>query len=414
MVLSEIAKAYPHCAYAAFIYGFQHKFTYVMRTIPGISEDLQPLEDAIRNNFLKSLLNEYVCNDDERLLFTLPVKQGGLAIQDPVERCLIEYQNSRSASQTMINKVKSQESIYDVEIEDEQRTQVQKLRTEKFKRNKERLNSIKLKVKDQLTARSLEASLEIGASSWLSTLPIKQYGFLLDKQSFWDSLYIRYNIQLKRLPSNCVCGAAFKIDHALSCPKGGFISLRHNEIRDFTAEMLSECCKDVAIEPILQEVTGEVLPPSAIKSDDARVDVAARGFWVRGQVAYFDVKVYNPTAKTYLPKSLEAAHRANEQLKKRSYNKRVNHVDQGTFTPLIFTCFGGMSKECLTFYNRLAEMVAEKRNQQITIVRNWMRARLSFSLLRSQLLCLRGSRTAKKMFAECDDVEFISAECCIR
>ena len=107
--------------------------------------------------------------------------------------------------------------------------------------------------------------------------------------------------------------------------------------------MLSECCKDVAIEPPLQEVTGEVLPPSAIKSDDARMDVAARGFWVKGQVAYFDVKVYNPIAKTYLPKSLEAAHRANEQQKKRSYNKRVNHVDQGSFTPLIFTCFGGMN-----------------------------------------------------------------------
>ena len=84
-----------------------------------------------------------MCNDDERLLFTLPVKQGGLAIQDPVERCTIEYQNSRSASQRMINKVKSQVSIYDVEIEDELRTQILKLRTEKFERNKNRLNCIK-------------------------------------------------------------------------------------------------------------------------------------------------------------------------------------------------------------------------------------------------------------------------------
>ena len=35
-------------------------------------------------------------------------------------------------------------------------------------------------------------------------------------------------------------------------------------------------------------------------SDEARVDVAARGVWARGQKAYLDVRVFNPLAKTYL------------------------------------------------------------------------------------------------------------------
>ena len=78
-------------------------------------------------------------------------------------------------------------------------------------------------------------------------------------------------------------------------------------------------------------------------------------------MAYFDVKVFNPTAKSYLNQTLKAVHRANEQMKKRSYNKRINLVDQGTFTPLVFTCFRGMSRECGVFYNRLAEMIAEKK-----------------------------------------------------
>ena len=100
--------------------------------------------------------------------------------------------------------------------------------------------------------------------------------------------------------------------------------------------MLTECCKDVATEPILQEITGEKLPPSTIQSDDARVDVAARGFWVKGQVAYFDVKVFiayfdvkvfNPTAKTSLTRPL-VQHTKIMNQKKRAYNKRVNQVDQ--------------------------------------------------------------------------------------
>ena len=66
----------------------------------------------------------------------------------------------------------------------------------------------------------------------------KEHGFYLEKQAFWDTLYLRYKKQLRNLPSHCVCGKTFSIDHALSCPKGGFISLRHNELRDFTAKYL--------------------------------------------------------------------------------------------------------------------------------------------------------------------------------
>ena len=180
-------------------------------------------------------------------------------------------------------------------------------------------------------------------------------------------------------------------------------------MRDFTAEMLSECCKDVATEPVLQPLTGESLPRSSITSDEARVDVAARGFWVKGQVAYFDVKVFNPTAKVHLAQSLNSAHRSNEQSKKRSYNRRINSIDQGSFTPLIFTCFGGMSRECSTFYNRLSEMIAEKRNERMEKVKCWMRSKLNFSLLRSQLLCIRGSRDTKTIF-EKDDLSVIVEE----
>ena len=68
---------------------------------------------------------------------------------------------------------------------------------------------------EKITRRALEASIKVDASSWPNTLPIKRYGFLLKKQPFWDSLYIKYNIPLKCIPSFCVFGAAFKFEHAL-------------------------------------------------------------------------------------------------------------------------------------------------------------------------------------------------------
>ena len=39
----------------------------------------------------------------------------------------------------------------------------------------------------------------------------------------------------------------------------GFPSIRHNEIRDLTANLLTEVCNDVCIEPDLQPLSGEVL-----------------------------------------------------------------------------------------------------------------------------------------------------------
>ena len=57
----------------------------------------------------------------------------------------------------------------------------------------------------------------------------------------------------------------------------------------------------VCMEPSLQTLSGETLTFSkAIVEDGARLDVSADGFWGgHHQKAYFDVKVFNPTAPSY-------------------------------------------------------------------------------------------------------------------
>ncbi len=101
--------------------------------------------------------------------------------------------------------------------------------------------------------RSVKLSKEKGASSWLTTLPLKAHGFTLHKR---DALSLRYGWTPKKLPSKCACGSSLTVEHALSCAKGGFPSIRHNEIRDLTADLLSEVCNNVCTEPELLPVTG--------------------------------------------------------------------------------------------------------------------------------------------------------------
>ena len=146
-----------------------------------------------------------------------------------------------------------------------------------------------------LQKRSMTLAQEKGASSWLTSLPIEEYSFALHKGAFHDALALRYNWQPIRTPLSCCCGAIdrrrklpssiyggakFSVEHVLSCPKGGFPSLRHNEIRDLTANLLTEVCSNVSIEPELQPITGEALRGATSNSQPgARLDVAANGFW---------------------------------------------------------------------------------------------------------------------------------------
>ena len=101
-----------------------------------------------------------------------------------------------------------------------------------------------------------------------------EHDFYLNKTTFWDSIRIRYYIPLKYLPSRCVCGQIFNLEHALSCKKGCYITLRHNELRDFTANQLSEVCHDVRLEPQLKLLTGEIYHCSTSNTtEDAKFDV---------------------------------------------------------------------------------------------------------------------------------------------
>ena len=80
------------------------------------------------------------------------------------------------------------------------------------------------------------------------------------------------------------------------CKKGGFASVRYNDLRDLPANMLSEVCKDIEIEPKLTPLTGEELDSrTANTTNEGRLDIRARGAWEREQQAYLDLRFLTPT-----------------------------------------------------------------------------------------------------------------------
>ena len=246
------------------------------------------------------------------------------------------------------------------------------------------------------THRAVDLACEKGASNWLTVIPLKDMDFDLNKREFRDAVRLRYDWPIPDNPSVCVCGSMFTVDHAMICQRGGLVIQRHNEIRELQAELLDMVCHDVQIEPVLQPVTGEELARGTNQAPDARLAVHCRGFWERQRAAFFDIRVCHPNAESYRDLSPKQIYRIHENEKKRKYNSRVTEIEQGTFTPLVFTTTGGMADECLRYHSRLAELLSAKKQENYATTISWVRAKVSFAILRSALLCLRGSRTPRR------------------
>ena len=68
-------------------------------------------------------------------------------------------------------------------------------------------------------------------------------------------------------------------------------------------------------------------------------------------------------------------------------------IEHGSFTPLVMSATGGMGRECEKFYARLAEMISYKRGTSYSVIASWIRRKITFSLIKSIRMCLRGSRS---------------------
>ena len=87
-------------------------------------------------------------------------------------------------------------------------------------------------------------------------------------------------------------GSTSSLSMLLSAHRVDFPSLRHNDMRDITTNLLTEVCHNVAVEPDLQTLTGKQFQHRTANTEDgARLDVNVQGFWGdKHQGAFFDIR----------------------------------------------------------------------------------------------------------------------------
>ena len=109
-------------------------------------------------------------------------------------------------------------------------------------------------------------------------------------------------------------------------------------------------------------------------------------------IHFFDVRVFNAFAESNQSPCPAVTFRRHEA-KHRAYEECVCEVEPGSFTPIVF-CSGNMHGRSVTVtYRHLASLLSVKWNSPYPVIIGWLHCSLGFSLLRSALMCLRGSRS---------------------
>ena len=93
LFLCDIAKTEPHAAYSVFISWFRHKLSYHIRVIKDINIQLEAFDEIVQNRFIPAIIGGRQVSDDERVLLSLPVRLGGMAIPIFATNAPFEYEN---------------------------------------------------------------------------------------------------------------------------------------------------------------------------------------------------------------------------------------------------------------------------------------------------------------------------------
>lgn len=405
--LSQIAIEEPQVAYCAYTKGLAHRWKFVQRTISEISQLFKPLEKRIKEVFIPNLIGRQI-SDKERDLFALPLRFGGLGIQDPTKVADKEFSASVILTEELSDLILKQD--HDLSKIRKENT-VEKKKNLKLRKEIEHLQTFE-ETKSQFSEmqqKFLVLAREKGSYAWLSALPLKHLGFVLNKEGFRDAIRLRYNWPIPNVPRQCACGVRNDNDHLLICKKGGYIHMRHDALVETEAELMREAgCKDVRTEQCLIPTQGDHLRRRTERGDQARMDVAATGVYGRLERTYFDVRVTYPNASSNKHMTSKQLYTQHEREKKAKYEERILEVEKGSFCPLVYATTGGMGELCMQHHKRIARLISEKRKEDYARTITYMRTRLRFVLLRSVLMCLRGVRgkTYNGEVTQISDVSF--------
>ena len=379
--LSDVAISQLQAAHAALARSLQFEWCHLQRVLPDCATLFTPLQVTLYTQFYPALFDGPVSEYEVRL-FALPARFGGLGISDPVELAMLEFSSSWESASVLIDAICGATEFKVTDHLD----QLAKVCHDVSGRREARVQCLLTSVLECMPSpvcHTIRRAIDFQISGWLTVLLLTCHHFDLSPQQFRDALLLRYHRPLSLMPSHCDgSGSTFDLSHALDCRKGGLVTQCHNEVRDALGDLAALAYKDVIREPFVCE--GSDTAPALI------ADLGIKGVWLPQIEALFDIRVTDADAPSYLSRSVKNVLATVEEEKKRKYVTAAE-ARRGSFSPFVVTVDGALGPEAVLFLWCLAEKLSVRWERGYGEILEWIKARLSFAVIRATDLCLRGS-----------------------
>ena len=353
--LAKVAVKWPQTAYAGLNFVLQNQWQYAQRVVMDTGAFFDPVERALREEFIPALLGmpKEDITGRFREILNQSIKKGGLGIRNPVDTAGLVHATSNEASeylvQTMVEgkpfEIRNHNSFVTAAC--------QEARATRLEREQEYL---------ELWAEGNPAELRrmrrAGKTGvYLTAFPNRDNGTVLSADEFRDNARLRYNLAPLDMPQHCDgCSSKMTVEHALSCRVGGLVHIRHDDVAD---EFRSLCCqafspgrvqreprihsgvsRRVRVEAAAEDATisaantnnhgsrdPTTTPPTQQQRQqpqqqqrqkqrqrqphtktpvsEERGDASCYGFWDRGREAIFDVRITDTEARFHRNKDPE-------------------------------------------------------------------------------------------------------------
>jgi len=405
---SAAAVRYPQAAHTGLTRSLQGEWQYICRVMEGAEQYLGPLEKAIREVFLPNLLgvDKADIDDDMRNLISHSVKNGGMAIPNPVEAAPLLYESSVNASSILVESLLTGGNL-------NQKAHRENVRQAGKSAKKARLVAEMASLEDMKRRagwrdkKRLERIPQTGA--FLTVRPSRRDGTELERDEFRDAVLLRLGRTPKNLPRMCDgCGETFTVEHALNCKKGGFVGIRHDDCRDEFGDLCSKALTSarVTTEPMIhyggnERVTRQTNGASntsnnnnsSTHGEEQRGDLGVHGFHTRQMTTIFDFVITNTDGPSYgrqpSKKVLERAEKRKKDKYLEACRERRRH-----FTPMAYSVDGMAGKEARAAEKRLASILASKWDRPYSEMACFVKTRMSLSIVRSISMLMRGCRSS--------------------
>lgn len=366
------------------------KLTYLLRTSCcfNFEEHLFDMDNMIKLALEKTINSSL--DNEQWTIASLPIQNGGLGIRKIKDIALPAFLASVNSVAELVNMMFPQISdesviasykdslsmwsaIYDSKMPENKAKQKawDIISVEKI------VNSLQLSTEEQKARYN--ASIAKESSAWLTVLPSRKIGSLLDDDTFRISIALRLGCDIC-MPHQCKCGVRVEKNgiHGLSCKKSAGRHACHSEINNIL-------CKGLRSANIPSR-----LEPQVFRDNGKRADGITLVPWCYGKMLVWDATIRDTLAPSYIHSSslqTGSVARRGATEKRNDYKKIIE--DNYIFLPFACETLGPWCPEALDFVIKLGNLIkmatGEPRSKQ------YLRQRISLAIQRTNAARIMGT-----------------------